>query len=209
MRWEPSWIVHEGQGLLVINKPSGLLTHATADKSRENLVDLLRTHRPDLTALTLQHRLDRETSGLILLTISDEVRAGIAQQFAERRATKEYLCWVKGKRLAQSWTVDAPLQERSGRIRVGPGQEAQTDFSLQRRQGSYCLLMAKPRTGRKHQIRAHLAHRKLPIVGDALFAGVPAPRLMLHAYSLEIEHPISGQRLRWTAEPPPDFQPPV
>ena len=208
MRWDPSWIVHEGQGLLVVNKPAGLLTHATADKARDNLVDLLRTHRPDLTAMTLQHRLDRETSGLILLTTSDETRAGIAQQFAERLVDKEYLCWVRGKRLDQSWTVDAPLQERSGRMKVGPGQEARTDFSLQRRQGSYCLLLAMPRTGRKHQIRAHLAHRRLPIVGDALFGGEPASRLMLHAYRLEIGHPVSGQRMQWTAEPSSDFQPP-
>lgn len=207
-RFEPHWILFEAQGLLVVHKPSGLLTHASADRSRENLVDMLRALRPDLSALTLQHRLDRETSGLLLFTTSDETRAGVARQFAEREVGKEYLCWVRGKKLPAAWTVEAPLQERSGRVRVGPGKPAYTDFALRRRRGPYCLLAAMPGTGRKHQIRAHLAHRGLPIVGDALFGGEPAARLLLHAYSLEITHPLNGQRLRWIAEPGADFEPP-
>jgi len=207
-RFEADWVVYESQGLLVIHKPAGLLTHATADRTRENLVDLLREARPDLSELTLQHRLDRETSGLLLFTTSDQTRAGVARQFAEREVGKQYLCWVRGKKLPAAWTVEAPLRERSGRVQVGPGQSARTDFCLTRRQGPYCLLTATPHTGRKHQIRAHLAHRGLPILGDALFGGEPAARLLLHAHKLEIRHPISEERLRWSAEPGPDFAPP-
>jgi 23S rRNA pseudouridine955/2504/2580 synthase len=208
MEFDPAWIVHEDHGLLVVSKPAGLLTHATADKARENLVDLLRQARPDLDGLTLQHRLDRETSGLLLFTFGAEVRAGIAHQFADRSVAKTYLCWVRGKRLAARWSVEAPLTESSGRVRVGPGNLARTDFALVRRQGPYCLLQASPLTGRKHQIRAHLAHRGLPIVGDSLFGGEPWARLLLHAHRLEITHPLTGVRHHWEAEPGNDFRSP-
>lgn len=201
------WVVAEGDGYLVVCKPAGLLTHAGADKTRANLVDLLRKARPDLEGLTLQHRLDKETSGLLLFTVGDQLRAGVAQSFAERQVKKEYLCWVRGKRLASSWSVNAPLTQKSGRVSVGPGQEAHTDFSLLRRDGPYCLVLAVPRTGRKHQIRAHLAHRGLPIIGDDLFGGEPASRLLLHAHCLELPHPETGALLRWTAEPGDDFNP--
>ncbi len=202
-RFKMEWLITEVDGLLVVHKPAGLLTHATADRSRENLVDLLRQARPDLNQLTLQHRLDRETSGVILFTTSVEMRAPVAQQFENRQVEKEYLCWVQGKRLESSWSVEASLQQRSGRVRVGPGQAARTDFRLLRREGSYCLLQARPLTGRKHQIRAHLAHRGLPIVGDELFGGEEASRLMLHAHRLTLTLPGSGKNV--TFEAPTDI----
>lgn len=201
------WLIAETEGLLVVHKPAGLLTHATADRSRENLVDLLRQARPDLTDLTLQHRLDRETSGLLLFTTSVEMRAFVAHQFESRQVEKEYLCWVQGKRLESSWRVEAPLQQRSGRVRVGPGQEARTDFRLLQRQGAYCLLQARPLTGRKHQIRAHLAHRGLPIVGDQLFGGEEASRLMLHAHRLTLTLPGPQTAVTFEAPPNIDFHP--
>lgn len=202
-----SWIVEEEGGLLVVSKPSGLLTHATADKSRPNLVDLLRQARPDLTELTLQHRLDRETSGLVLFTTEQAIRAGVAQQFENRQVEKEYLCWVIGKKLERSWSVRASLGQRSGRVHVGPGQSAHTDFELVRRQGPYCLLRVRPITGRKHQIRAHLAHCGLPIVGDSLFKGAPASRLFLHAHTLCLRHPQNQQLRTFQAPPGVNFQP--
>ncbi len=205
--FDPSWIVGERNGLLVINKPAGLLTHASADKSRINLVDLVRTSLPEGSELTLQHRLDRETSGLILFSTEVSTRAVVAQQFESRKVGKEYLCWVKGQRLQSSWSVEAPLTERSGRVKVGPGKPSQTNFRLLRRQGEYCLVEARPVTGRKHQIRAHLAHLGLPIIGDTLFGGSEASRLMLHAYRLSLSHPDLGGEQSFTAEPGPEFQP--
>ena len=208
MKFPLAWIVDEGEGLLVVHKPAGLLTHATADKTRDNLVDMLRAARPDLEGLTLQHRLDRETSGLLLFTVGDALRAGVARQFAERQVHKEYLCWVRGKRLAARWTVEAPLRDKAGRVSVGPsGKPSETQFTLLRRVGDYCLLQARPLTGRKHQIRAHLAHRGLPILGDTLFGGEPGSRLLLHAHRLEIDHPLTGQRLSWVADPGEEFSP--
>lgn len=191
----------------MISKPSGLLTHATADKSRPNLVDMLRQARPDLSELTLQHRLDRETSGLILFTTEQRIRAGVAQQFENRQVEKEYLCWVIGKKLERNWSVKASLGQRSGRVHVGLGQSAHTDFELVRRQGPYCLLRARPMTGRKHQIRAHLAHCGLPIVGDSLFKGAPAARLFLHAHTLRLRHPLQERLLTFQAPPEANFQP--
>lgn len=208
-RFQPRWVVHEDSELLLVAKPAGLLTHASADKSRLNLVDLLRQARPELSGLTLQHRLDRETSGLLLFTLGDALRAPVAQACAQRQVHKEYLCWVRGKRLNASWTVQAPLQQRSGRVSVGPGQEACTEFTLLRRQGSYCLLQARPLSGRKHQIRVHLAHQRLPIVGDTLYGGEPADRLLLHAHRLELDLPGHGGLRSWTAPPEADFTPPV
>lgn len=207
LEFNPEWIIAESDGLLIVHKLAGLLTHATADRSRENLVDLLRRARPDLTELTLQHRLDRETSGVILFTTSVEMRAPVAQLFENRRVEKEYLCWVQGKRLESSWSVEATLQQRSGRVRVGPGQAARTDFRLLKREGSYCLLQACPLTGRKHQIRAHLAHRGLPIVGDELFGGPPSHRLLLHAHRLSLVHPRTEKIVTFEDQPDEDFQP--
>ena len=203
--FDQHWIVAESDGLLAVRKPHGLLTHATADKSRQNLVDLLRQARADLSDLTLHHRLDKETSGLVLFSTSREVRVSVAQQFEARQVEKEYLCWVQGKRLDSHWVEEAPLRDRSGRVSVGPGQSARTEFQLLQRRGGYCLLSAKPTTGRKHQIRAHLAHRGLPIVGDTLFGGEAHPRLLLHAFRLQLEHPVKGETLHLKAEPDQSF----
>ena len=206
-RLDPRWILEDRDGLLVVSKPSGLLTHATADKSRKNLVDLVRAERPDGSELTLQHRLDRETSGLVLFTTEVATRAVVAQQFEQRRVHKQYLCWIRGKRLDSTWSVEAPLTERSGRVKVGPGKPSRTDFRLVRRQGEFCLLEARPVTGRKHQIRAHLAHLGLPILGDRLFGGEEASRLLLHAYRLSLSHPALGGDRMFTAEPDTEFRP--
>lgn len=203
--FDQDWIVAENDGLLAVRKPHGLLTHATADKSRQNLVELLRQARADLRELTLHHRLDKETSGLVLFSTSRQVRVGLAQQFDARQMEKEYLCWVKGKRLDSQWVEEASLRERSGRVSVGPGQFARTEFQLLQRRGGYCLLSAKPKTGRKHQIRAHLAHRGMPIVGDTLFGGESHPRLLLHAYRLRLLHPATGETLFLQADPDPSF----
>lgn len=205
--FDPSWVLEDRDGLLVVSKPSGLLTHASADKSRVNLVDLVRASRAEGSELTLQHRLDRDTSGLVLFTTEVYARVIVAQQFEARNVRKEYLCWVRGKRLESSWSVDAPLTERSGRVKVGPGKPSQTDFRLLRRHGEYCLLEARPVTGRKHQIRAHLAHLGLPIIGDTLFGGFEASRLMLHAYRLTLSHPELGGERSFLAEPGTDFRP--
>ena len=205
--FDPSWIVEERDGLLVVNKPSGLLSHASADKSRDNLVDLVRASREEGSELTLQHRLDRDTSGLVLFTTEASTRVIVAQQFEARNVCKEYLCWVKGQRLQSSWSIEAPLTERSGRVKVGPGKPSRTDFRLLRRQGEYCLLEARPVTGRKHQIRAHLAHLGLPIIGDTLFGGAEASRLMLHAYRLSLSHPAIGGERSFEADPGPKFRP--
>lgn len=206
--FDPAWIVEESSDWLVVNKPAGLLTHAGADKSRLNLIDLLRQARPELIGLTLQHRLDKETSGLLLLTIGKELRALVAQMFAAHQVEKKYLCWVRGQRLPKSFVVNLPLAEHRGRVYVGPGKDALTEFELCRRQGEYCLLWARPKTGRKHQIRAHLAHRGWPILGDLLFGGLKHPRLLLHAQGLQLRCPDRGLHLSWTADPGPDFCPP-
>lgn len=169
-------------------------------------MDLLRQARPELKGLTLQHRLDLETSGLILFTIGDSLRAAVAQKFAQGEIKKEYLCWVRGKKLAKRWTVEVPLGERSGRVYLGEGKSARTDFLLLKRVGPYCLLKALPLTGRKHQIRAHLAHAKLPILGDVLFGGESSHRLLLHASSLGFC--LDGRReFRWTVAFDQDFLP--
>ena len=193
-------VVFRDQHWLAIDKPAGLLVHPGADKSRPDLVSLVAGwmgERP----WTLHHRLDAETSGLVLFSLSLQARASVAAQFEERRVEKAYLCRI-GPGHPAAWTCDAPLAERRGRVLVdAAGKPAFTEF---RGLDSPGLIEARPRTGRKHQIRVHLASQGRPIVGDRLYGGADAPRLLLHAHTLRLLHP-DGSLMTLTAPCPKDF----
>lgn len=178
---------------LVIDKPAGLLVHPGADKSQPHLIELLPA---DIVAsserLVLQHRLDKETSGLVLLTRTQAECVRVAQLFADRKVQKTYLCrsaLYPQRRSQKSWTVDLALGQRKGRVWIDPqGQNALTRF----RHLGQGWIEAKPHTGRKHQIRVHLAQAGWPIDGDQLYRGRPFHRMMLHAWKLQLEHPLQG-----------------
>jgi 23S rRNA pseudouridine1911/1915/1917 synthase len=221
-----SWVLFEDKRLLVLNKPSGLLMHPLGDswlKSPEaaragretNLAAELQVHRPViLKAGTprcgIVHRLDRPTSGVLLVAKDPETYSAITDMFKERYMDKIYRAIVRGVPPATS-RVTAPIGREPGlrKIVVTPlGKPAETSFRVVTKKRIAALVEAKPLTGRTHQIRAHLAHIGHPVMGDSEFdrSGVPAaPRLMLHAYRISFEHPFTGRPARFEAQPPADF----
>lgn len=221
-----SWVLFEDKRLLVLNKPTGLLMHPLGDswlKSPEaaragretNLAAELQVHRPAiLKAGTprcgIVHRLDRPTSGVLLVAKDPETYAAITDMFKERYMDKTYRAIVRGVPPPTS-RVSAPIGREPGQrqIVVTPlGKPAETNFRVVTKKKIACLIEAKPLTGRTHQIRAHLAHIGHPVMGDSEFdrKGVPAaPRLMLHAYRIAFEHPFTGRPARFEAPPPADF----
>lgn len=219
-------ILYRDEWLIAVDKPAGLPTHATADPSRPNLVAALQAH---LAAggrgsyVAVHQRLDRDTSGVVLFAIDPAANEGLAAGFVARDVEKTYLALVTPAgsgavtgAAGAIFTIDAPLSvDASGRVRAGgPGAKpAATAVRVRERLGGLLLVEAHPATGRKHQVRVHLAHAGLPIAGDALYArGGPQaatlrpPRLMLHASRLVLPHPISGRRLVLESPLPADFE---
>lgn len=220
--------------VLAVDKPPGLPTHATADPARPSLVShverFLRARGVSGT-LAVHQRLDRDTSGVVLFGIEPRANPGLARAFAERQAVKTYLAITAAPRRPQPdrFRVTVPLGPAgAGRegVRVGgPGTlPAETEVVVRERFAAALLVEVRPLTGRRHQVRAHLAHAGLPIVGDSVYgepgprrggarltrheaagASEAAPRLMLHALRLELPHPTTGEPLAIESPIPPDF----
>jgi tRNA pseudouridine32 synthase/23S rRNA pseudouridine746 synthase len=200
--------------LLVVNKPSGMLTLPDGyDRTLPHLRSIL---EPRFGRLWIVHRLDRDTSGIIVLARSADAHRHLNTQFQEHRTSKRYHALVIGEPAWEEKTVSAPLLldgDRRHRTVVDPvkGKPAITELQVLRRLGGYSLVEASPLTGRAHQIRAHLKHVGCPILADPLY-GDPAhpchallPRLGLHALSLTLLHPISEESMTFQAPYPQDF----
>jgi len=226
--WSASQILFEDDWLIVVDKPAGLPSQPTLDPSRPNAEALLRDYLRQRDAaeptLALQHRLDKDTSGVLLFTRDPRANAGAGALFSEKTAQKRYLALaLSGAGCPEAWEVKnylGPIGRvkkavRFGAVRSG-GDAALTTFRVLERIGAALLVEACPRTGRTHQIRVHLSGCGHPILGDALYDGpeqlpLPgggrlfAPRVLLHAESLEFRHPITQQELRITSPLPEDF----
>ncbi|MBL6758062.1 MAG: RluA family pseudouridine synthase [Planctomycetes bacterium] len=215
-------ILHEEEDFLVVVKPAGWLTHA-ADRSK--VVDLAghleATHGPLPTSRGVDrpgvvHRLDRDTSGVLVFARNEETLKVLQDQFRAHTVGKRYLALVTG-RPEQNFTVDAPLGPVPGKadrqmVDDADGKDATTEVEVLEQFGQHALLACTIRTGRRHQIRVHLTARGLPVAGDHLYgtrAHVPLPggrvRLALHAERLSFDHPRSGERLTFEAPLPPDL----
>lgn len=220
-------ILYQDDALVVIDKPGGTLSHPT-DKILHNTVTTLLARQLGRKVF-LAHRLDRETSGTLALALDSDSARSLYEQFLGRTVRKEYLAVVFGDVAWRKELVDAPIGPEGGEIKVrrkvGEGQAAVTEFERLAGDGTLSLVSAKPRTGRLHQIRVHLAHLGHPVVGDKLYVGsgeaymkavrrelaapdlaaLGADRQLLHAWRLSFEHPRTGRRLQVEASVPADF----
>ena len=219
-------VLFEDAHIIAVNKPAGLLTHPVQGSDEVSIVHGLLHYTKGKLAPAggaprpgVVHRLDRETSGVIVLAKTDKAYHALVAQFAERTAQKEYLALVDKAPRLLSGLVDAKIdRHRTVRVRMAvrdDGRDAVTEWRVEEKYGPQAALVrAFPHTGRTHQIRVHLAHLGHPILGDRTygkfdipaFTGWPMPRVMLHAHRLTLTHPQTGKPLTISVEPPADFQ---
>ncbi|PLZ02482.1 RNA pseudouridine synthase [Burkholderia sp. WAC0059] len=216
-------LLYEDDALLVIDKPAGVAVHGGSGVAF-GVIEQMRATRPQARFLELVHRLDRETSGILMLAKKRAALVGLHEQIRENRMDKRYYACVHGE-WAADWgrrrAVREPLHkyltpEGERRVRVQPdGLASHTVFNLVERWPGYALLEAELKTGRTHQIRVHLAHLGLPIVGDAKYGDFPLnkalarasarpgiKRMFLHAHRLRLAHPLTGEALQFEAPLP-------
>lgn len=213
--WDKAWILFEDEDVILVDKPAGVSTHAPepdrTDDAHTRLGAYLRARGAANPYLGIHQRLDRDTSGVLLFTRRKEANRAIAEQFEGRTITKTYVACVTGLGKRDRGVLEhRVVPGDNGAMRALPktshvGQEAVTRWKVLDRKGDRALLELTPETGRTHQIRVQLAAEKMPIVGDTLYGGVPAPRLMLHASELRLAHPTSKKKLVGRSPAPPDF----
>ena len=216
-------VLYEDEHVIVVDKPAGLLTVPSApglhdeDTALRRVQDYALRLKPRVGYAERVHRLDRDTSGAIAFALSREARGGLIRTFRDHRIERLYLAIVEGEPPAEKGTVEAPLREAwvSGRRGVAkPGEasrDARTHWRVRERLPGAALLEVELETGRQHQIRIHLAHVGLPILGDPVYGGAASGRPlvrrpMLHAFRLAFAHPITGQRVAAESPLPEDFQ---
>lgn len=231
--WEPEPIdlniVYEDDHLLVINKPAGLVVHPAAGNYTGTLLNALLNHVPDLINLPragIVHRLDKETTGLMVVAKTLQAHGDLVEQLAERSVSREYEAVAVGA-MTGGGTVDAPMgrhptQRKLMAVLSQGGKRAVTHYRVLTRFPHHTHIRVKLETGRTHQIRVHMAHIGFPLVGDATYGkrfkipkGATAelietlksfPRQALHAANLGLEHPATGEYCEWSAPVPTDMQ---
>lgn len=205
-------VLYQDDNVIVINKPVGVLTHSKGALNEEFTVAEffkrfskyhLDTNRPGII-----HRLDRDTSGILIGALNDETASSLQRQFSERKVHKVYMAVLDGVPKQSEALIDLPIgrnpkQPSQFRVDAG-GKSAQTRYNVLASDGTHSLVELRPLTGRTHQLRVHMAYLGTPIHGDRVY-GKPADRLYLHAASLEITIPPS-QRIIFTAPVPDEFE---
>jgi 23S rRNA (cytosine1962-C5)-methyltransferase len=214
----PPCVIHEDDHLLIVNKPPGWNTHSPSPYAGEGIYEWLKNRDPRWAKLAIIHRLDKETSGLLLFTKTPEANRSLTQQFTEGKVRKEYILQSNNPPSKPKLTIRShlvrvgdhyasslrpPLPQGEGRGE-GPAPIAETEFTLLAQHNTTCTILARPRTGRTHQIRVHASENKFPILGDTLYGGAKFPRVCLHAARLTFEHP--GAREIVTFENLPAFE---
>jgi 23S rRNA pseudouridine1911/1915/1917 synthase len=209
-------VVYEDEQLLIVDKPAGVVVHPARGHRRGTLAQALAGRAaggedPDRAGIV--HRLDRDTSGLLVVARSEEAHAALKAMLAERRITREYLALVEGRPAARTGTIDAPLgRDRRVRTRVSTDtdepREAITHFATERAFEGWTLLRVRLDTGRTHQIRAHLQAIGHPVAGDPEYGRAGAlglRRQFLHAARLELVNPLTGAAIVRESPLPPDL----
>ena len=229
--WQPQHlpldIIFEDEHILVVNKPAGVVVHPAAGHADSTLVNALLAHAPELDALPrggIVHRLDKETSGIMFVARTSLAHKSLVAQLSERTVSRTY-CAVCTGALTGGGKIDASIDRhptaRTKMAVVADGKPAVTHYRIAHRFKHYTQLQVNLETGRTHQIRVHMAHRKWPLIGDPVYGGrqrVPAgasellmstlrgfPRQALHAQALEFEHPASGDWMEFETDLPDDL----
>ncbi len=200
---DPSRIIYRDRFLLAYDKEPGIPSQQTPSDAYNNIFAALlrylekeRSSGGQAPYAALHHRLDAETSGVMLFALARQVNRSLGEAFQKRRILKEYLAWIEGTPEKDEWTEDRAIGKKGGRYVSAPpgrGLEAVTTFRVLHREAGRSLVVAVPHTGRTHQIRIHLAAGGHPIVGDRAYGAKPAGRLFLHALRLTLKHPARGE----------------
>ena len=210
----------EDDDLVVLNKPAGLVVHPGAGHREHTLVNALLHHCPTLSGIGgkerpgIVHRLDKETSGCLVVAKTDEAHRGLSQQFAARTVEKIYLALVAGRLKNATGVIEEkigrhPVHRRRMSVALSRGREARTDYRVVRASAQASLVECRLHSGRTHQIRVHLHHLGHPVLGDRVYGPKPSriyPRQMLHAWKLGFRHPRTGEWKTFQAPLPEDFE---
>jgi 23S rRNA pseudouridine1911/1915/1917 synthase len=223
----PLEVIFKDRALIVVNKPPGLVVHPGAGNSRHTLQNALLAYDAKLALVPragIVHRLDKDTSGLLVVARTPEAHAALVSALSDRQIQRHYIALCTGV-MTGGGTVDEPIgRHRSQRTRMAvrsDGRPATTHYRVMRRFRAHTLVRAELETGRTHQIRVHLAHIGYPLVGDPAYGGrrrLPAGssagllahlnnfrRQALHAARLSLTHPVTGREVAWEAPLPPDM----
>ena len=214
----PLNIIYEDDDLLVIDKPAGLAVHPAPGHPGHTLVNAILSHFPRLADVSdslrpgVVHRLDKDTSGVMLVAKNRTAQQNLSDQFKAHSVGKAYLVLVKGQLTPEQGVIEAPMgrdpRNRKRMAVVTEGREARTEYRVIRYIGNYTLLEVMPETGRTHQIRVHLSAIGYPVVGDKVY-GVKSPHLsrqFVHASRLGFKLPSTGEYVEFTSELPPDLE---
>jgi 23S rRNA pseudouridine1911/1915/1917 synthase len=214
----PLDILYEDTDILAVNKPAGMTVHPSPGHATATLVNAILAHCDDLSGIGgvlrpgIVHRLDRDTSGVILVAKNEAAHNGLARQLKARTIEKTYLALVEGTPKPAEGVIDAPIardpRNRQRMAIVDGGRESVTSYSVMERFRGYSLVEARPKTGRTHQIRVHLAAIGHPIVGDRAYgkASQLVGRQFLHAARIAFEHPRTGEPMEIDAPLSPDLE---
>jgi 23S rRNA pseudouridine1911/1915/1917 synthase len=215
----PLEIIFEDNDLIVINKPAGLTVHPGAGQREHTLVNALLSHCATLSGIGgkerpgIVHRLDKETSGCLVVAKNDMAHRELSKQFAARIVEKVYLALVAGRLRKATGIIEGkigrhPVHRQRMRVTSVRGRSAKTEYRVIRSSNEASLIECRLHTGRTHQIRVHLHHLGHPVLGDKVYAQRAAksfPRQMLHAWKLGFHHPRNGEWKNFEAPLPPDF----
>lgn len=217
----PIEIIYKDEDIIVINKPSGMVVHPGTGVKRGTLVNTLLYHFPDLEGIGpeerpgIVHRLDKETSGVMVVARSQKAYLSLQRQFKEKLVEKLYWGLIWGKMPQKEGKITWPIgrHPKHGErisVKTKKPRTAETHYFVQEEYEKFTLLKIKPVTGRTHQIRVHLAAAGHPLVGDNRYgrqkAKIKCPRLFLHAFSLSFTYPEAGERVVYLSPLPPDFK---
>ncbi len=216
----PLDIVYEDSDVILVNKPRGMVVHPAAGHQTNTMVNALLYHCHDLSGINgvlrpgIVHRIDRDTTGIVIACKNDKAHQCIAAQLKEHSVTRRYYALVNGNVKEEEGTVDAPLgRSRTDRKKMAvtpDGKNAVTHYKVLERFGNYTLVECRLETGRTHQIRVHMAYIHHPLVGDEVYgnggSGFHTTGQLLHAYCLGFIHPTTGEYMEFSVPFPEDYQ---